>query len=99
MTHFKSTLRDIEFNLFEVLNRQGLLGSAPDEDTDTGTARGILSEVARLAAGPLAESFTDGDRNPPASAPATRTVTMPESFARSCPPFLDAAWSRLELPP
>ena len=27
MGHYKSNLRDIEFNLFEVLNRQDLLGS------------------------------------------------------------------------
>ena len=99
MTHFKPNLRDIEFNLFEMLNRQELLGSAPYEDTDLGIARGILAEVARLAAGPLAESFADGDRHPPVYDPATRSVTMPESFARSFHAFIDAEWFRLELPP
>jgi alkylation response protein AidB-like acyl-CoA dehydrogenase len=99
MTHFKPNLRDIEFNLFEMLNRQELLGSAPYEDTDLGTARGILAEVARQAAGPLAESFADGDRHPPVYDPATRSVTMPESFARSFHAFIDAEWFRLELPP
>ena len=29
MTHFKSNLRDIEFNLFEVFDRQQLLGVGP----------------------------------------------------------------------
>jgi alkylation response protein AidB-like acyl-CoA dehydrogenase len=99
MTHFQPNLRDIEFNLLEMLNRQELLGSAPYEDTDLGTARGILAEVARLAAGPLAESFADGDRHPPVYDPATRSVTMPESFARSFHAFIDAEWFRLELPP
>src|SRR5216683_1915094 len=98
MTHFKGNLRDIEFNLFEVLNRQELLGSAPYEDLDADTARGILAEVARLAAGPLAESFADADRNPPVYDPTTRSVTMPESFARSFHEFIDAEWFRLELP-
>src|SRR6266851_2103348 len=98
MTHFKGNLRDIEFNLFEVLNRQELLGSAPYEDLDADTARGILAEVARLAAGPLAESFADGDRNPPVYDPVARSVTMPESFARSFHEFIDAEWFRLELP-
>jgi len=98
MTHFKGNLRDIEFNLFEVLNRQELLGSAPYEDTDVDTARGILAEVARLAAGPLAESFADADRHPPVYDPTTRSVTMPESFARSFHEFIDAGWFRLELP-
>ncbi len=98
MTHFKGNLRDIEFNLFQVLNRQELLGSAPYEDLDADTARGILAEVARLAAGPLADSFADGDRNPPVYDPVARSVTMPESFARSFHEFIDAEWFRLELP-
>src|SRR5258707_4842683 len=98
MTHFKGNLRDIEFNLFEVLNRQELLGSAPYEDTDVDTARGILAEVRRLAAGPLAESFADADRHPPVFDPASHSVTMPESFARSFRAFIDAEWFRLELP-
>jgi len=98
MTHFKSNLRDIEFNLFEVLSRQELLGSGPFADVDEQTARGMLDEVARLAAGPLAESFADGDRNPPVYDPAARAVRMPESFARSFQAFVDAEWFRLELP-
>ena len=99
MTHFKSNLRDIEFNLFEVLNRQELFGSSPHEDLDEDTARGILAEVERLAAGPLAESFADADRHPPVFDPATHSVTMPESFARSFRAWMDAEWFRLELPP
>src|SRR5215813_5689908 len=99
MTHFKSNLRDIEFNLFEMLNRQELLGSAPYEEVDADTARGILAEVARLAAGPLAESFADGDRHPPVYDPTARSVTMPESFARSFREFMDAEWIKLDLPP
>jgi alkylation response protein AidB-like acyl-CoA dehydrogenase len=99
LTHYKSNLRDIEFNLFEVLNRQELLGSAPHADLDEGTVRGILDEIDRLARGPLAESFADGDRHPPVFDPATHSVTMPESFAKSYRAFMDAEWFRLELPP
>src|SRR5215469_3607053 len=98
MGHFKSNLRDIEFNLFEVLNRQQLLGTAPFADVDEETARGILDEVRRLAEGPIAESFADADRNPPVFDPATHSVTMPESFKRSYDAFVDAEWFRLELP-
>ena len=57
MGHFKSNLRDIEFNLFEVLRRQDLLGAEPFPDVDEETARGILDEVNRLALGPVAESY------------------------------------------
>ncbi len=98
MGHFKSNLRDIEFNLFEVLNRQELLGAEPFADVDEETARGILDEVRRLAEGPIAESFADADRHPPVFDPATHSVTMPESFKRSYNSFVDAEWFRLELP-
>jgi len=99
MAHFKSNLRDIEFNLFEVLNRHELLGETPHEELDEETARGILEEVDRLATGPLAESFVDSDRNPPVFDLATHSVRMPEAFAKSFHAFVDAEWFRLELPP
>ncbi len=98
MGHFRSNLRDIEFNLFEVLNRQEVLGAEPFAEVDEQTARGILDEVKRLAEGPVAESFADADRNPPVFDPATHSVTMPESFKRSYQAFIDAEWFRLELP-
>ena len=98
MTHFKSNVRDIEFNLFEVFCRQQLLGSAPHQDLDEETARGILDEVNRLASGPIAESFAAGDRTPPVFDPATRSVQMPEAFVKSFRAFIDAEWFKLELP-
>ncbi len=99
MGHFRSNLRDIEFNLFEVLNRQDLLGSAPYAEVDLDTVRGILDEVNRLALGPVADSYADADRNPPVFDPATHSVRMPEAFKRSYQAFIDAEWFRLELPP
>src|SRR5499427_2672606 len=98
MSHYKSNRRDIEFNLFEVLRRQDLLGRAPYPDLDEETVRGILSELDRLATGPLAESFADADRNPPVFDPATHTVTIPESLRKSYRAFMDAEWYRLSLP-
>ncbi len=98
MGHYKSHLRDIEFNLFEMLGRQEVLGSEPYPDVDEQTARGILDEVNRLATGPIAQSFADADRNPPVFDPATHSVTMPESFKKSFAAFMDAEYFRLELP-
>ncbi|HTW01988.1 MAG TPA: acyl-CoA dehydrogenase [Streptosporangiaceae bacterium] len=98
MGHYKSNVRDIEFNLFEVLQRQDLLGSEHFPDIDLETARGILSEVDRLATGPIAESFADADRNPPVFDPETSSVRMPEAFKKSFQAFQDAEWFRLELP-
>jgi alkylation response protein AidB-like acyl-CoA dehydrogenase len=98
MGHYKSNLRDIEFNLFEMLGRENVLGSQPYPEVDEETARGILDEVNRLATGPLAESFADADRNPPVFDPATGSVTMPESFKKSFQAYMDAEWFRLGLP-
>jgi len=99
MSHYKSNLRDIEFNLFEVLGRQELLGTGPFADVDADTARDMLAEVNRLAVGPVAESFADADRNPPVFDPATGNVTLPESFRKSFRALMDAEWWRLSVPP
>jgi alkylation response protein AidB-like acyl-CoA dehydrogenase len=98
MSHYKSNLRDIEFNLFEVLRRQDLLGQPPYPELDEETVRGILSELERMATGPLAESFADADRNPPVFDPATGSVRIPESLRKSYRAFMDAEWYRLSLP-
>ena len=99
MSHYKSNLRDIEFNLFEVLGRQEILGAGPFAEVDEETARDMLAEVNRLATGPVAESFADADRNPPVFDPATGNVTMPESFKKSFRALMDAEWWRLSVPP
>jgi alkylation response protein AidB-like acyl-CoA dehydrogenase len=98
MGHYKSNLRDIEFNLFEVLGRQDVLGSERFPEIDEETARGILDEVNRLAIGPIAESFAEADRHPPVFDRETSSVRMPEAFKKSFQAFQDAEWFRLELP-
>ena len=97
MSHYKSNIRDIEFNLFEVLARDEVLGQAPFEEVDADTARSILHEVDRLAREELAASFEDADRNPPVYDPKTCSVTMPESFKKSYHAWMDAEWFRLVL--
>ncbi len=98
MGHYKSNLRDIEFNLFEVLGRGDVYGTGPFEDMDVETARSVLTEIARLAENDLAESFTDGDRNPPVFDPETHTAPVPASFKKSYETYMDAEWWRLGLP-
>jgi alkylation response protein AidB-like acyl-CoA dehydrogenase len=99
LSHYKSNLRDIEFNLFEVLRRQDVLGKPPYPELDTQTVHDVLAEVNRLAVGPLADSFAEADRNPPVFDPATGSVTLPEGFKRSYRAFMDAQWWRLDVPP
>jgi hypothetical protein len=98
MGHYLSNLRDIEFNLFEVFGAGAALGTAPFESMDAPTARGVLSEVDRLAREVLAESFADGDRNPPVFDPETSTVTLPDGIKRAIGALVDGEWYRLDLP-
>jgi len=98
MGHYKSNLRDLEFNLFEVFNRQEILGSGPYSEVDEDTAREILNEVRRLAENELAASLLDSDRNPPVFDPATSSVAIPASFTKSYKAYLDAGWWRLDVP-
>jgi alkylation response protein AidB-like acyl-CoA dehydrogenase len=98
MSHYRSNLRDIEFNLFEVLRRQDVLAQPPYPELDEETVRGILGELERMATGPLAESFADADRNPPVFDAATHSVRIPESLRKSYRTFMDAEWYRLSLP-
>ncbi|MFI6049664.1 acyl-CoA dehydrogenase [Streptomyces violascens] len=98
MGHYKSNLRDIEFNLFEVLGRDKLYGTGPFGEMDVDTAKSILEEIARLAENELADSFADADRNPPVFDPATNTAPVPESFKSSYKAFMDSEYWRLGLP-
>jgi len=96
MGHYRSNLRDLEFNLFEVFRVQDAL--AADSEVDLDTLRGVLSELDTVATGPLAESFVDADRNPPVFDPATHSVTLPQSLKDAYKVLWDGEWWRLSLP-
>ena len=98
MSHYKSNLRDIEFNLFEVFGRAEVLGTGLFEDLDMVTAKSILSEIDRMAREDLAVSFAEADRTPPVYDPEACTVTMPPGFAKSYKTWMDSEWFRLQLP-
>ncbi|MBF9068325.1 acyl-CoA dehydrogenase [Streptacidiphilus fuscans] len=98
MGHYKSNLRDLEFNLFEVLGRDEVYGTGPFADMDVDTAKSILAEISRLAENELAASFTDADRNPPVFDPETNTAPIPETFKKSYQAYMDAEWWRLGIP-
>ncbi|MGO9350090.1 MAG: acyl-CoA dehydrogenase [Mycobacterium sp.] len=94
MSHYKSNVRDQVFNLFEVLGVDKALGQGEYSDLDVDTAREMLTEMSRLAEGPIAESFVDGDRNPPVFDPETHSVTLPESFKKSVHALIEAGWDK-----
>ncbi|BBZ79063.1 acyl-CoA dehydrogenase FadE5 [Mycolicibacterium anyangense] len=95
MSHYKSNVRDQEFNLFEVLGLDKVLGEGEYSDLDPDTVREMLAESARLCEGPVAASFVDGDRNPPVFDPNTHTVTLPESFKKSVQAFIEGGWDKV----
>ncbi|WP_117212827.1 acyl-CoA dehydrogenase [Allorhizocola rhizosphaerae] len=96
MSHYRSNLRDLRFNLFEVFK----MGDVLDRyDLDSDTVDDMLTEVDRLARGPIAESFAQADRHPPVYDPASKTVTMPEGFKESYRSYMDAEFWRLDIPP
>jgi alkylation response protein AidB-like acyl-CoA dehydrogenase len=97
MSHYKTNLRDIEFNLFEVLRIQEYMGAAPFGDVDQGTAHQMLTEIERLAVEDLAASFVDADH-----ADLTLIdgeVEIPESMKRSLDAYRDGGWDTLFVPP
>ena len=98
MSHYKSNMRDIEFNLFEVLDRQEILGTGPFEEVDLDTARTILAEVDRMAREDLASSYGEGDRNPPSFDAAAGTADLHESFKKSYQAWMDSEFYRLWIP-
>lgn len=98
MSHYKSNIRDIEFNLFEVLGRDEVLGKGAFEEVDVDTAKSILAEVDRMARDDLAASYVDSDRNPPVFDPSTNTAPVPEAFQKSYRAWMDAEYWRLALP-
>jgi alkylation response protein AidB-like acyl-CoA dehydrogenase len=95
VSHYKSNVRDQEFNLFEVFGLDKVLGTGDYTDIDVDTAREMLGEIARLAAGPIAESFADADRNPPVLDPETHSVVLPESFKKSVRALVDGGWDKI----
>jgi alkylation response protein AidB-like acyl-CoA dehydrogenase len=104
MSHYRSNLRDLEFNLFEVFAgaqdaaAHPVFGQGPYAELDPATARSILSEVDRLAKNEIAASYVSGDRNPPVFDPDSHSVTLPEELHRSYRAFMDAEFWRLDLP-
>ncbi|HXO57496.1 MAG TPA: acyl-CoA dehydrogenase [Mycobacterium sp.] len=97
MGHYKSNVRDLEFNLFELLALDEVLADDAFGDLDSDSVREMLSEAARLAAGPVAESFAESDRHPPTFDPDTHVVTLPEPFKKSLAAWREGEWFRVGL--
>ncbi len=96
MSHYKSNLRDLEFNLFEYNKTQQFMGRGPFTQMDESSAREILREVEKLATGAIAESFEEGDHTPLRLDDGN--VTLPPGIKKSIAAFYEGEWHKLELP-
>lgn len=95
MSHYRSNLADIEFNLFEFGRIQDY--SSPRwVDLDRDTMTDILVEIERLAREDYAASYVDQDRM--ALELVDGEVSIPESVKASVAAFKEGGWDRMGLP-
>jgi alkylation response protein AidB-like acyl-CoA dehydrogenase len=95
MSHYKSNLRDVEFNLFEYLKVGDHYGVAPFDSFDSDTAMDALREVDRLAREDFGASFVDSDRIPIELVDGE--VALPDSVKASLDTFFDGGWHLLGI--
>ncbi|HEY4175630.1 MAG TPA: acyl-CoA dehydrogenase [Kofleriaceae bacterium] len=96
--HYKPNLRDIFFQLFEVLEIQkSSLGKGPFSSMDEDTARASLEGFLEVMQTTWAPSFADGDRVG-AQFDGKGNVTLPKSFKKAFDAFYEGGWNKLELP-
>ena len=97
MGHYKSNVRDIEFNLFELFDTDDVLKTGAFGDLDSETVRIMLDEASRLAEGPVAEPFAETDRKPPTFDPDTHDVSLPDNLKDAINAWVDADWLKLGI--
>lgn len=96
MSHYKSNLRDIEFNVFEMFRVQDYLTEELWPGVDPETIRDVLNEIERLAREDYAASYVDQDRIPLELVDGE--VHLPESVKKSVAAFKEGGWDSIGLP-
>lgn len=97
MSHYKTNLRDIKFNLFEAYRTHEYMGDGPFADMDEDTARHMLDEIERFSVDEFAASFVEADRNPPVLVDGE--VKLPQVLKDSLDAYFEAGWDDLFRPP
>ncbi|MCG3174636.1 MAG: Butyryl-CoA dehydrogenase [Myxococcota bacterium] len=96
--HYKSNLRDIFFNLFELHDTGNqVLGRGPFASMDEETAREALKELEKLCVAEIASSFAEADREG-LHFDGKGNVTLPACLKRSLKAYFDADWDRFDIP-
>ncbi|KAA0102523.1 acyl-CoA dehydrogenase [Mycolicibacterium sp. P1-18] len=97
MSHYKANVRDLAFNLVDVLGLEKALSSGQFGGLEVDDVLGMLAEAARQAEGPLAASFEESDRNAPTFDPQTHSVSLPAAFKESVLTWQRGEWTRIGL--
>jgi alkylation response protein AidB-like acyl-CoA dehydrogenase len=96
--HYKSNLRDIFFNLFELLDvGKVTLGQGPYASMDEQTARDLLKAFDEFSRNTLDASFADADRVG-LKFDGKGNVTLPDSLKKTLKEVYDSGWEKLGLP-
>ena len=99
MNHYRSNVRDIRFNLFEVFRRDEVLGSGIWSDLDRETVEEMLAAGAELAETKLAASFSDAVSGSMELDAETGSVALSPAFRESYESYVDAEWWRMDIDP
>lgn len=96
--HYKSNLRDIFFNLFE-LNQIGTktFGHGRFAHLDEETMRDALKQLEKICVNELAVSFAESDRVG-LKFDGEGNVTLPDALKKSLDKYMETGWHLLELP-
>jgi alkylation response protein AidB-like acyl-CoA dehydrogenase len=98
MSHYRSNLRDIEFNLVEVLGADEYYGSGPFTAMDIDQARMLITEFERFTReSTWASSFVPADREPLKLSPEG-DITIPAELEQALREYYEAGWHLLPLP-
>lgn len=97
--HYKSNLRDIFFNLFEVLEIQRTtLEKGVYAHVDEDTVRSTIEAYEEFCQKELAPSWAVADRVPLELDKETGTVKLPEQLKRSITASHEQGWALMSLP-
>lgn len=98
MSHYRSNLRDIEFNLFEVFGADDYFGDGPFDAVDGEQARMLLGGLDQFSRESIwADSFVPADRTPLELSPEG-DITIPEELDQALKAFYEAGWHLMPLP-
>jgi hypothetical protein len=97
-SHYRPNLRDIYFNLFELLEIQSsVLGKPPFSSMDEATARAALEGFLEVLQASWTPAFGTGDREG-AHFDGKGNVTLPKGFKEAIAAYYAGGWHGLELP-